>query len=329
MRPAVLKAMLLGLIRDPAALAMGFVLPAAVFLIFALIFAGASGGSLAIRLAVLDLERSAASERFVDGVRAHPQIDVVNLAEGTSEEVTALVRSGDADVGIVVRGGARTLASASAEGPPPILLITDPTREIAVAVAEGIVQDAYFRKLPDVVIGSVDRIVTSDLVELDPAQQARLDAALEAIADQTPEPDASGGGIGVAGGSGDREAMAQRFALPFERLVERRSGFGNASVPTSISYYAGAVAIMFLLFSAMNGGLSLLQEKQSGLLARFGFALGWIGEPAEFPAVVQDRFGVSIIVAYVLKETPFIALMVLALWLSVLPLNKEAFFQPI
>ena len=84
MRPAVLKAMLLGLIRDPAALAMGFVLPAAVFLIFALIFAGASGGSLAIRLAVLDLERSDASERFVDGVRAHPQIDVVSLAEGTS-----------------------------------------------------------------------------------------------------------------------------------------------------------------------------------------------------------------------------------------------------
>ena len=70
----------------------------------------------------------------------------------------------------------------------------------------------------------------------------------------------------------------------FDRLVERRSGFGNASVPTSISYYAGAVAIMFLLFSAMNGGLSLLQEKQNGLLARVSTG------PARARPVIDGKF---------------------------------------
>jgi putative spermidine/putrescine transport system permease protein len=34
--------------------------------------------------------------------------------------------------------------------------------------------------------------------------------------------------------------------------------------------------------------------------------------PAGFPAVIGDPYGVGIVIAYVLKETPFIALMVLA-----------------
>ena len=272
MRLSVLRAMLLGLVRDPAALVMSFVLPAAVFSIFALIFAGASGGSLAIRLAVLDLERSSASERFLDGVKAHPQIDLVDLADDTRAEVTELVRRGVADVGIVVRGGARTLASGSSKGAPPILLVTDPTREIAVAVIEGIVQEAYFGKLPDVVVGGVARTVTRELVDLDPAQTAQLNAALGALSDAA-EKDVQNGG-----------EPENRIALPFERLVERQSGVGDPSVPTSIPYYAGAVAIMFLLYSALNGGVSLLQERESGLLERISTG------PAGVRPVIDGKF---------------------------------------
>ena len=51
----------------------------------------------------------------------------------------------------------------------------------------------------------------------------------------------------------------------------------------------------------------------SGLIARIFYALGFIKVPAEFPAFINDRFGVGIIAAYVLKETPFIAIMTLAL----------------
>jgi putative spermidine/putrescine transport system permease protein len=50
----------------------------------------------------------------------------------------------------------------------------------------------------------------------------------------------------------------------------------------------------------------------SGLIARVAYACGLIEEPEGFPAVIGDPYGFGIIIAYVLKETPFIALMALA-----------------
>lgn len=308
MRGAVLKAMVLGLIRDPAALVLSFVLPAAVFAIFALIFAGATGGSLAIKLAVLDEERTSASERFLKGIKTHPQIELLGLQDGNSEEVLALVRSGVADVGIVVRGGERTLASGSSDGEPPIVLITDPTREIAVAVVEGIVQEAYFRELPDVVIGGVARIVATDLLPLDPAQKARLDAALEALTRDVEEREKTETASGDSGNG--------QIRLPFDRLVERRSGIGEPGVSTSISYYAGAVAIMFLLYSALTGGLSLLQERESGLLERISTG------PAGARPVVDGKF-----LYLVLQGTIQVGIIFLVAWLG-FGLNLPAHLSP-
>jgi len=57
--------------------------------------------------------------------------------------------------------------------------------------------------------------------------------------------------------------------------------------------------------------LSLLLA-QSGLLARIATALGAIQAPAEFPVLVRDSYGIGIILHYVSKEIPFLALIVLA-----------------
>ncbi len=56
----------------------------------------------------------------------------------------------------------------------------------------------------------------------------------------------------------------------------------------------------------------LLFLSQSGLLARFAASLGWVRTPADFPVLVRDRLGVGIILSYVTKEIPFLALIVLA-----------------
>ena len=53
----------------------------------------------------------------------------------------------------------------------------------------------------------------------------------------------------------------------------------------------------------------------SGLLARVAFQTGWIVSPADFPAFVQDSYGIGIFLAYSLKEIPFVTLMVLTLLL--------------
>lgn len=58
-------------------------------------------------------------------------------------------------------------------------------------------------------------------------------------------------------------------------------------------------------------GISLVVS-QTGLGARLATALGLIGEPRDFPALLYDRYSIGIILTYVWKETPFIALVVLA-----------------
>ncbi len=63
---------------------------------------------------------------------------------------------------------------------------------------------------------------------------------------------------------------------------------------------------------AMAGAL-ITVIAPSGLLARGAYALGFIQQPADFPALINDRYGAGIVLAYVLKEAPFIALMTLAL----------------
>lgn len=50
----------------------------------------------------------------------------------------------------------------------------------------------------------------------------------------------------------------------------------------------------------------------SGFVARLVYHAGLISTQASFPAFVADRYGLGIIIAYVCKETPFIALMTLA-----------------
>ncbi len=52
---------------------------------------------------------------------------------------------------------------------------------------------------------------------------------------------------------------------------------------------------------------------QSGLVARIAYASGLLATPNEFPVLVNDRYSIGIVAAYVLKESPFIAVVALAM----------------
>ncbi len=67
----------------------------------------------------------------------------------------------------------------------------------------------------------------------------------------------------------------------------------------------------------------LLLLSQSGLVARWAASLGWISMPAEFPVLVRDKLGIGIILSYVGKEVPFLALLVI----SVLRTQPEGYQQ--
>jgi len=93
-------------------------------------------------------------------------------------------------------------------------------------------------------------------------------------------------------------ALAVSLALRATRAGRRALTFiFQLNLP--IPHIVGAVAIAQLL-------------AQSGLLARLGAALGLIDDPAQFPALVSDRWAIGIIVANVWKEAPFIGVTLLA-----------------
>lgn len=66
-----------------------------------------------------------------------------------------------------------------------------------------------------------------------------------------------------------------------------------------IPHLVGAIGILFLF-------------SQSGFLARWGHGLGLIHTPADFPALVFDRYGLGIILEYVWKSSVFMGVILLA-----------------
>lgn len=87
-------------------------------------------------------------------------------------------------------------------------------------------------------------------------------------------------------------------------LSERRAGSGNVDT-LALNWN---LAFPHLVWSVAL----LLFLSQSGLLARWAAALGIIHTPANFPVLVRDRFGIGIILSYIGKEIPFLALIILA-----------------
>lgn len=86
-------------------------------------------------------------------------------------------------------------------------------------------------------------------------------------------------------------------------LALRRAGGTLSTVvfqlPITVPHLVAAVGIALVV-------------SQTGLGARVAASAGLIGEPSQFPALLYDRYSAGIILTYVWKETPFIALVVLA-----------------
>jgi ABC-2 type transport system permease protein len=71
-------------------------------------------------------------------------------------------------------------------------------------------------------------------------------------------------------------------ALPAPYDVENVAG--HSAGQNGIAYYAGAVAVLFLLFSAVHGAITLLEESESGLLDRI------LVGPGSISVLVNGKF---------------------------------------
>jgi putative spermidine/putrescine transport system permease protein len=92
------------------------------------------------------------------------------------------------------------------------------------------------------------------------------------------------------------------FALALSlRRITQRSRIFNVLVQVPIAVPHLVVALLLLDVIAPGG-----------LISRMAYAAGIIKVPSEFPVLVNDRYGIGIVIAYALKEAPFVAVMVLA-----------------
>ena len=224
------------LMRDRAAQLLVFVVPIAFYSIFALVFGQSNDTSMPrVRVLVVDESRTPASAGLVAALQADSGLRV-STAWRRAPGDTTRVPLDRARAEALVRGG---------EAPVAIVLPPGIDTSIARFGAGGtkalLLTDPSDRVAPQVAAGMLQK------------------AALRAGRAEAEE-----FGGAAAGGGGD----------PAEDLMpvrtERRDVVGTTDRRDGgiTSFYAAAIAVMFLMFSASGAGGALLEESEAGTLER-------------------------------------------------------------
>ncbi|PVM93714.1 ABC transporter permease [Caulobacter endophyticus] len=280
---AMMRVMALELWRDRAALVMTFLLPPLVFLIFSSVFAGTSGDNLQPKIAVADQAGTEASRRVAAALLKSPDVRAETAPDAAA--VRSRVKSGQVDAGLVI-------SADPARPGKPFLIIADPSRAVAAPLTQARTQQALAAAAPDVVLHRSVQSLTPALGVLTPVQSARVDAA-----------------------------AAQLRARPpavKDDLFAREDIAGARKGGAVIAYYAGAVMILFALFSAMQGALSLMEERRAGVADRLLAGVAGMGPvvTGKFLFLTAQAFVQAVMIFMVAQAIYGVeALQHLALWL--------------
>lgn len=260
----VAKVMWLALWRDRGALMLAFVLPPLMFLVFAEVFSGAGDSDLEMRVALLD---SAGTPLTGQVRRAIESLDGIAPVEheldpnhSDAAGLEELVRQGQADAAIWLRAE----PDGNLDAEPPIVVIGDASRALAAAIVTGRVQRLLQAEFPRLGVERAASLIDALAGPYTGQQREALDLALSELDAETLEQEA-----------GDDASQ--------DGLVAQRLLGGGRQVDDGVSYYAGAVAILFLLFAAMQGAISLIDERNSGIVDRL------VAGPGGYTVVVVGK----------------------------------------
>ncbi len=260
----VARVMWLALWRDRGALLLAFVLPPMLFVVFAEVFSSAGDSDLEMRIAVLDSAGTPLTERMRQAIEAMdgviPVAHELDSGPAGPVELEDLVRQGSADAAVWLR--AEPDASPAADA--AVVVIGDAARALAAAIVTGRVQALLDAEFPGLAVDRAASLVDALAGPLNPRQR---EALRQTAAELNAEPTAPESAEAAAGG-----ALVSQVLLGGERQVD-----------PGVSYYAGAVAIMFLLFAAMQGAISLIDERNSGIVDRL------VAGPGGYTVVVVGK----------------------------------------
>ena len=269
----VARTALIALRRDRGALVLSFVLPLAFFSIFAVIFGGQHDSTPRVTLIVVDQDKSEASGNLTraleqDGslwVHRTPvtQKGVPSGPEYTAATAEAAVKAGDAPVALIIPAGfgQHPIAFGPGAGGSTLELLNDQSDAIAPQIVVGLLQKAAMTSMPSAMADEGMKYAEEYMGGFTPAQKAKVDGELEAL--RKLEADGK-----VGAGSGSSENGSSENAGAGIVAVNVRAVVGENKKSPMISFYAAAIGVMFLMFTASGSAGALLDEAESGTLER-------------------------------------------------------------
>lgn len=282
---SLLRVHAIGLRRDRPAQILTFVVPVAFFTIFALVFGGSRGGTRRVHIAAVDESRTTASARLMDALRAEKSLVVLTHAAAggpqrdttrvplTAERAAELVRDGTVPVAVVLPAGIDTSLGRFDGGGVPVRLLSDPSDPIAPQLVAGLLQKVVMGAAPDLFLErGVDQferfgggLTAQQRRAVDqwlPQLRARAGGGAAARGDSAATGDSATAGDSAAAGDPGGPAMSGMVRVENVPVLGRKEDTGI------ISFYAAAIAVMFLLFMASAVAGTLLDEVDSGTLER-------------------------------------------------------------
>ncbi|MGC2465104.1 MAG: ABC transporter permease [Candidatus Acidiferrum sp.] len=260
---------MISLRRDRAALALSFILPIAFFSIFAIIFGGRRDTVPKIAVIVVDEDQSHTSQRLVKGLEGEGSLIVltrptsknkgVQLPEYTAATAEAAVKAGDAPVALIVPHGfgANPISFRGDQDRPTIQLLNDKSDMVAWQMVAGLLQKVAMTSMPDVMAEQGSKYADYFVGGFTPEQRKRMDDNLEQLRQHE-----------NAGTSMKENAASNGPSSGGIIAVTIRAVVGENKNNPMVSFYAAAIGVMFLLFTASGAAGSLLDEADSGTLER-------------------------------------------------------------
>jgi ABC-2 type transport system permease protein len=260
---AIVRTALVSLRRDRGALALSFILPIVFFSIFAVIFGGRRDTTPKVKVIVADEDRSRASQRLAKGllqegsliVKTRPAaVKGVEQPEYTAATAEAGVKDGAAPVAVIIPHGFGE--NPIAFGPPDanrpsIQLLEDSSDMVAPQMIAGLLQKVAMTSMPDLMAEQGSKYFDQFAGGLTREQRDRLDEGIRFLRERQDSGAATSGG-----GNGGIVAVTSRAVV------------GENKNNPMVSFYAAAIGVMFLLFTASGAAGALLDEAESGTLDR-------------------------------------------------------------
>jgi ABC-2 type transport system permease protein len=263
---------------------LSFVLPLAFFTIFAMIFGRQNNSTPTVKLIVVDQDRSQGSEQLVKALEGESSLAVMTRpaserknaphpADYTAATAEAAVKAGDAPVALIIPAGFGQHPMAFGPdksgngGGSTLELLNDQSDSIAPQIVNGMLQKAAMTAMPSSMADEGMKDAEEYVGGFTPAQKAKVDEGLEELRKLEAEgKTGSGTGNDKAGAPGSSSANDSNFSGIVQ--VKERAVVGQDKKSPMISFYAAAIGVMFLMFTASGSAGALLDEAESGTLER-------------------------------------------------------------